>query len=160
MRLSFWSASALILVGLAAWSTPAQTAKKKHPHHHLHHALWELRDARAALVKSSKKLAGGKKRAVSAIDDAIRHLELILQYKGDNIKGVPTRGDLAVAYKKYKSHPHLHHAVHELRHVQKHLQAASHNFNGHRKAALSASNHAIAEIEALLKPNVKKKKKN
>jgi hypothetical protein len=146
-------ASSLTLFGLAAFYVAAQ--EPKHPHHHLHHALWELRDARKEVAEAKHDFGGHREKALIAINDAIKQLDLVLLYKGDNIKGVPTRGDLREEYKKYKHHPHLHHALHELRHAHKQLEEAKHDFNGHRKAALRDIHIAIGQIEILLKHHKK-----
>ncbi len=129
----------------------AAAAEPKHPHHHLHHALWELRDARKELKETKHDFGGHKEKALVAINDAIKQVELVLQYKGDNIKGVPTRGDLKEEYKKYKHHPHLHHALHELKHAHHQLKETKHNFDGHKENAIRDVNIAIHQIEVLLK---------
>jgi hypothetical protein len=138
-----------LLVGAGA--LPANAQAKKHPHHHLHHALWELRDAGKELNATKHDFGGHKQAALAAISDATKQLELILLYKGDNIQGVPTRRDLKEEYKKYKHHPHLHHAVHELRHAHRQLKETKHNYNGHKQNALRDIHTAIQQIEALLK---------
>ncbi|MBI1833084.1 MAG: hypothetical protein HYR84_16715 [Planctomycetes bacterium] len=145
----------LALGALSLFSVGANAQDKKHPHHHLHHALWELRDARKELKESKHDFGGHKEKALAAINDAIKQLDLVLLYKGDNIKGVPTRGDLKEEYKKYKHHPHLHHALHELKHAHHQLKEASHNFNGHRENALRDIHIAIQQVEILLKHHKK-----
>ncbi|MBM3993673.1 MAG: hypothetical protein FJ303_05910 [Planctomycetes bacterium] len=151
MRLGF-----MLTFGALLFLTGGAGAQvKKHPHHHLHHALWELRDARKELKESKHDFGGHKEKALHAINDAIKQLELVLLYKNDNIKGEPTRGDLREHYKKYKHHPHLHHALHELQHAQHQLKEAKHNFNGHRERALRDIHTAIHQIELLLKHHKK-----
>lgn len=151
MRFGLWIVAALALFGLALGSASSFAQDKKHPHHHLHHALWELRDARKELKEAKHDFGGHKEKGLHAINDAIKQLELILEYKNDNIKGAPTRGDLKEEYKKYKHHPHLHHALHELRHAHKQLEETTHDFNGHKKAALRDIHTATVQIEVLLK---------
>src|SRR5262245_28599987 len=122
MRLGLLLAfSSLSLVGVSA-----AAQQPKHPHHHLHHALWELRDARTELQESKHDWGGHKEKGLAAINDAIKQLDLLLQYKGDNISGAPTRGDLREEYKKYKHHPHLHHALVELKHAHHQLKETKH----------------------------------
>ncbi|MBI3407587.1 MAG: hypothetical protein HY040_04435 [Planctomycetes bacterium] len=48
-------------------------------------------------------------------------------------------------------HPHLHHALHELREARTELKEAAHDFGGHRAKALEATDAAIAEIDLALK---------
>ncbi len=139
----------------AAAAKKAKNAKKKLHHPHLHHALYELHDARRELNNSSYKFGGHKAKALLAINDAIKHIELALVAHGDNIKSVATKRDLQEHHKKYAHHPHLHHAIVELRHAHKEMKEASHDFGGHRKAALRDINIAIHQIELLLKDSRK-----
>jgi hypothetical protein len=157
MRIGLWAPCVSVLLGLASLGVSAQAGeKKKHPHHHLHHALWELRDAKAELTASKANFGEHKDKALLAINDAIKQLELVLTYKGDNTTGTPTKADLKEELKKYKHHPHLHHAVVELHHAHTQLKEAKHDFNGHRKNAMRDIHIAITEIEALLKHHKKK----
>jgi hypothetical protein len=50
-----------------------------------------------------------------------------------------------------KPHPHLHQALYELREARGELNAAPHDFGGHRKAAVGAVDAAIRELEQALK---------
>jgi len=157
MRSVLWAFAAFALFAVAGLCTIGQAGEKKkqHPYHHLHHALWELRDARTELNEAKHDFNGHKEKALVAVNDAIKQLDLVLMYKGDNIKGTPTRGDLKEVYKQYAHYPHLHHALHELRHAHKQLEEAKHDFGGHRKAALRDIHTAIVQIDILLK-NYKK----
>ena len=121
----------------------------------MHHALWELRDARHELKEAKHDFGGHREKALHAVNDAIKQLDLILLYKGDNVKGVPTRGDLKEEYKKYKHHPHMHHAVHELKHAHHQLKETKHNFDGHKEAAMHDIHKAIEQIELALKHHKK-----
>jgi hypothetical protein len=127
------------------------TAQEKHPHHHLHHALWELRDAHKELKESKADFGGHKEKGLHAIHEATKQVEHILKHHGDNVKGAPTRGDLHEEYKKYKHHPHLHHALHELKHAHHQIKESKHDYGGHREAALRDIHAAITQIEILLK---------
>jgi hypothetical protein len=127
------------------------TAQEKHPHHHLHHALWELRDAHKELKESKADFGGHKEKGLHLIHEATKQLEHILKHHGDNVKGVPTRGDLKEEYKKYKHHPHLHHALHELKHAHTQIKESKHDYGGHREAALRDIHGAIVHIELMLK---------
>jgi hypothetical protein len=112
--------------------------------------LWELGDARKELKEAAHDFGGHRVKALAAVDAAIKQLDIALKNAGDNIKGAPTRGDLKEEYKKYKHHPHIHHALHELRHAARQLEAAKHNFGGHRAAALREVKHAIRQLELCL----------
>lgn len=156
MRSILWAFASIAMFTAASVCTVAQAGeKKKHPHHHLHHALWELRDARKELQEAKHDFGGHKEKALVAVNDAIKQLDLVLMYKGDNIKGAPTRGDLKDVYKQYPHYPHLHHALTELRHAHKQLEEAKHDFGGHRKAALRDIHTAIVQIDILIKNHKK-----
>ena len=144
-----WAFGAVALCGLA--SLPAGAQQPIHPHYDLHHALWELRDARKELKEAAHDFGGHRVKALAAVDAAIKQLDIALKNAGDNIKGAPTRGDLREEYRKYKHHPHIHHALHELRHAAKQLEEAKHDFGGHRAAALRDANQAIRQLELCLK---------
>jgi hypothetical protein len=147
-----WSFGALAVVGLASFCAFAQAGEVKlHPHHHLHHALWELRDARKELLETKHNFGGHREKAILAIDDAIKQLDHILKNTGDDVKGVPTRGDLREEYRKYKHHPHTHHAIHELRHAHRQIKESRHDYGGHREAALRDIHVAITQLELTLK---------
>jgi hypothetical protein len=150
MRFGFvWGFGALALIALVG---SVQAGPSLHPHHHLHHALWELRDARKELNEAKHNFGGHRSKAIAAIDDAIKQVELILKNHGDNsVKGTPTRGDLREEYKKYKHHPHTHHAIHELKHAHHQIKESRHDFGGHREAALRDIHHAITQLELTLK---------
>jgi hypothetical protein len=48
-------------------------------------------------------------------------------------------------------HPHMHHAVHELRETRTELKEAAHDFGGHKEKALKAVDAALVQMEAALK---------
>ena len=147
----FWLLSGSALAALFTLASICATAQEKHPHHHLHHALWELRDAHKELKESKADFGGHKEKGVVAIHDAIKQLDLALKHPEGHVKGTPTRGDLREEYKKYKHHPHLHHALHELHHAHRQLKESKHDFGGHREAALRDIHAAIVQIELMLK---------
>ena len=148
-------ASLLTIGSLAIFALGVRATEPVHPHHHLHHALWELRDAHKELKESKHDFGGHKEKALAAIHDAIKNLDLALKNVGDNTKGAPTRGDLKEEYKKYKHHPHLHHAMHELKHAHHQLKEAKHDFGGHREAALRDIHIAEKQIRILLEHHKK-----
>src|SRR5947208_1600494 len=116
MRPGICLAFVALLASVGLMQVSGQDATKPvHPHHHLHHALWELRDAHKELKETKHQFGGHKEKALHAISAAIKQVDLILKNTGDNTKGEPTRGDLKEEYKKYKHHVHLHHALHELK---------------------------------------------
>jgi LPS O-antigen subunit length determinant protein (WzzB/FepE family) len=48
-------------------------------------------------------------------------------------------------------HPHLHHALRELREARHELKEAGHDFGGHREKALLAVDRAVEQLEKALK---------
>jgi hypothetical protein len=149
MRLGNRWISVLAVLCLAGFT--GRASAQNHTLHHLHHALWELKDARIELKESTWTFGEHKVKAERAIDDGIRQIELILRNVGDFARGEPKRSDLREEYKKYEHHTHLHHAVVELRHAHKELKEARHNFGGHKEAALRDIEIAANQIEILLK---------
>ena len=154
MRIGIYLAFGAMLAGAGLMTVSGQNATTPapvHPHHHLHHALWELRDAHKELKETKHHFGGHKEKAIHAIGAAIKQVDLILKHTGDNTKGEPTRGDLKEEYRKYKHHPHLHHALHEAKHAHHQIKEAKHDFAGHREKALHDIHHAITQIELCLK---------
>jgi hypothetical protein len=52
-------------------------------------------------------------------------------------------------------HPHIHAAIHELKHAHKELKEANHDFGGHREKALKDIDAAIKQLEECLKHDKK-----
>lgn len=118
-------------------------------HPHMHHALHELREARTELKEAAHDFGGHRVMALEAVDFAIKQLDIALKGANDNIKGTGKRDpDL---YKKYSFHPHIHHAIHELKEARRELKEAKHDFDGHRADALRAVDAAIVQLELALK---------
>ena len=124
--------------------------KYKHPH--LHHALWALHYANLELKESKEEFNGHKQKAHQAINAAITHIEVILKYENDDARAIPSKGQLTEALvKKYKHYPYLHHALHEVKSAHHQLKVSQNDFGGHRMKALRETNHAIHQIELVLK---------
>ncbi len=123
--------------------TPARVlAEPKHPH--LHHALFEMREASQELSEVSHDFHGHRDRAIAALDAAVRHTEAGLAAVGDPFDGyTPDKG----LYERYDNHPHLRQSLAEMRDAQKALKAASHNFGGHRAKAIEALDVAIKQVQ-------------
>jgi hypothetical protein len=131
--------AALIALGLAG------AAEAKHPH--LHHALHELRKAHHDLKTAAHDFGGHRVKALKAVDAAIVQVEKCLHWKKDDYK---LKIDEKV-YKKYEHHPHIHHAIHELRLARHELKEAPHDFGGHRAKAIKDIDHALVQLELCLK---------
>jgi hypothetical protein len=156
-RVFLAAVASLSLLSFASAPTQARTVSKGrvvqavHPHQHLHHALWELRLAAHELQKSPVNFAGHLDKAVQAMHSASKRIEIMLAAVADNTVAAPSKRDLTVEYKKYATHPHLHHVLHELRHAHNHLKATRFEYGGHREAGLREVHQAHQEVEALLK---------
>jgi L-lactate utilization protein LutB len=148
-RMTAFAAASFGLAWLS-WQAPGTALAQDKVHHpHLHHALRELREARTELKESSHDYGGHREKALKATDAAINQIDKALKGAGDNIKGAG-KFDKDI-YKKYEHHPHMHHALHELREAHTELKEAKHDFGGHREKALHDVHHAIEQIELALK---------
>jgi hypothetical protein len=125
------------------------TADEKHPHPHLLHALYELREAHAELKESKHDYGGHKEAALRDMHIAAEQIELCLRAHGGH--EIPKNFGAGVDYKKHKHHPHLHEALHELKEAHHELKEAPHDFGGHREAAMKAISAAEKQIEVILK---------
>lgn len=132
-------AAAVAALGLLVPGRAA--AEPKHPH--LHHALFEMREAHKDLKEAKHNFGGHREKALGALDAAIHQTEKALTGAGDPFKGF-TPGKI---YGGYKNHPHLRHALHEMRAAHKELKEAKHDFGGHRKKAIADLDVAIAQVE-------------
>src|SRR5271166_5318858 len=140
----FRSCSFAFLTVGAACLLPAGAAQAgAKPHPHIFHGLYELREARTELREANHDFGGHRKAALSAVDAAIVQLDLALKYAGDKrpFVGNPK----ADFYRKYGAYPHIHHAVYELKETVAELRAATHNYGGHREAALRDTQAAIRQ---------------
>ena len=132
------------VVGLLAVGRTA--AAPKHPH--LHRALHEMKEAHKELKEAKHDFGGHREKALEALHAAIHQTEKMLEAVGDPFKGhTPTKG----TYDKYKHHPHLHHALVEMREAHKQLKETSGNFGGHKEQALKDLEIAIHQVEICIK---------
>jgi hypothetical protein len=134
------------LVALLAPGAALAGGKVKHPR--LHHALYELREARRELKTAAHDFGGHRVKALKATDAAIRQIELCLKAVGEGTEGLAYGPRV---YKKYGDHPHIRHALGELREARTALQNAPRDFKGHRKDAIRAVDRAIEQLQLALK---------
>ena len=121
----------------------------KKPHPHIHHALYELREARSELKGAAHDFGGHRVKAIAAIDAAIVQLEKALKFVGDKR---PFKGDpKAEVYKKYGAFPHIHHAAFELKETVAEMKAASHDYGGHRVKAIEDTQAALKQLRQCIK---------
>jgi hypothetical protein len=143
-----WIIAALTFLCVAG---SAGRVSAQHALNHIHHALWELKDARLEIKESKWHFGEHKVKAEIAIDNAIKQIDLVLLNAGEFGRGEWKRRELREEYKRFDHHPHLHFAVVELRLAHKELQAIKHNFGGHKEAALRDIDIAANQIEILIK---------
>jgi hypothetical protein len=149
--------TSIVLPAFVLWigqASPARAAEES-GHHHIHHALHELKEAKKELLESPHDFGGHREAAVKAIDAAILSLDSLLTALGEKPIS-PKIG--AEVYKKYDHHPHLHHAVEELHAAHQQIKESKFDFGKAREAALRDVSYAIEQIELVLKHHDGKKK--
>jgi predicted nucleotidyltransferase len=153
MRTSIVLASALLcFTGLLAQAKqPAVQPPQKLKHPHLHHAYWALHFAHHELKMSPEEFGGHKQKALHAIERAMHHIKEILVFENDQLSGTPNRYELSELQRKYKHHPYLHHALHQLKSAHHQMKESKTEFGGLRVKALHEMDHAIHQIELVLK---------
>jgi hypothetical protein len=145
-----WLAAAAVLAGCAVWfNSFAPDAKAQERRPAMHHALFELQEARTEMKNAAHDFGGHREKALLATDAAIKQIEIALEAKGDGFKGL--KGRDASTYKGYAHYPHIHHAIHELKRSRDELMDAKHDYGGHREKALKDVNYAIEQLELALK---------
>lgn len=93
----------LPVLALAVMAAPSQ-AQKKIQHPKMHAALYELRQARKVVSGLKDDLGGRKEKSLSAIDDAVRSVRLILAVGVDDPSPIRRDKDF---YKKWKDNPNI-----------------------------------------------------
>lgn len=146
MFLSRVAAVAILLIVPAGLTAKVKRAGPHHPH--MHYALHELKEARVELKEAAHDFGGHREKALKAVDAAIVQIEIALKAAGDPYKSGKVTAD---HYKKYERHPHIHHAIVELKKVREELKEAKHDFGGHREKALKDTDEAIVQLEKALK---------
>jgi hypothetical protein len=137
---------AAIVAGCLVWSNVfAARAAAEPAHPAMHHALFELQEAKSELKKAAHDFGGHREKSLLAVDAAIKQLELALEAKGDAYKG-PKGRDVKI-YKEYANYPHIRHSVHELKKARIELVEAKHDFGGHREKAVKDVDYAIKQLE-------------
>lgn len=151
----------LLLAGLGLMfcsTTPAAAQRKpesqKVSNSQLHFAIVELRATKKELEAADHDYGGHRADAVKAIGAAIHQLHEALQYETG--KGAGASGGKHVAplpsgdETQRVSNRHLRHAIVVLRATKAELEAADHDYGGHRADAVKAVTHAMHQLEAAL----------
>ena len=131
-----------------AGTGPAAQAQEKLRHPRLHAALYELRQARLELKNSREDFGGHRDKALAATDDAIRSLGVLLQIKGDNIRGINREPGF---YKRHPNHAHIRQALIDLREARNELGTAKGDFRDGRERAERDIDIAIRQLEFVVK---------
>lgn len=66
------------------------------------------------------------------------------------MSAAPPQGKKAEKHEKNERHPHIRAAIHELEEAKKELQAADHDFGGHRVEAIEAIDNALKQLRQAL----------
>ena len=136
-------AAGLLLPGLSLGG-------KAHPR--IHHAVFELREARSELKAAKHDFGGHRKAALKEVNAAITQLEKALKHSGDKrpFKGDPKAG----VSRKYATYPHIRHIA-IVRNCGKPFQRTeggfSHDYGGHREQALVVTQAAIKQLELCIR---------
>ena len=139
-----WRLSTLAIVAIAIGLLASSRAAAEPKHPHLHHALYEMREADKELTKTTFDFHDSKAIAQTALHKAIVETEKALAAAGDPYSDYqPAQG----IYADYNNHPHLRHALHEMRRAHQELNEASHNFGGHKQKAMQELDVAITEVQ-------------
>ena len=121
---------------------------------HLHHALHELKEAKTELKDAKHDFGGHREKALEATEAAIKQIHEALEAVGaGKFDGKYADKD---TYKTYKHHPHIHHAIHELKLAEKDLKESKHDYKGHREKAQKDIEYAIKELTLALEHHEKK----
>jgi len=142
--------TALAFAALLALTAGTANAQRKVDHPKLRAALHELREARST-VDSSRTTwpAEHRRRALRAIDDAIRSVGTILAVKDiKTFRGVDRKPEY---YKRYTDHPRLRAALQDLREARRELREARADFRGKKEQAIDDIDVAIGEVLTLLR---------
>jgi hypothetical protein len=114
---------------------------------HLHHALYEMKEAHKQLKEAGHDFGGHREKALEGLDAAIRQTEKALEAAGDPYRGYkPGEG----IYHEYKNFVHLRHSLVEMKEARDELKRAPHDFKGHREDAVRYLNYAIEQIDKCL----------
>jgi len=121
------------------------SAEPKYPH--LHHALYEMKEAHKQLKEAGHEFGGHREKALEGLDAAIRQTEKALEAAGDPYHGFkPQEG----AYHEYKNFVHLRHSVVEMKEARRELKEAPHDYKGHRDLAIRYIDYAIEQVDKCL----------
>jgi hypothetical protein len=111
---------------------------------HLQAALYELVQARKELSDAGGDFGGHRKKALTAMDDAIRSIRVTLAVKGGDPNVVVRKPEF---YRKYNRYPHLRQVLVDLREARQELKDAKAGFQGNKERALADIDKAIRQVK-------------
>jgi len=132
---------ALVVVLPGGRAEARQREKVQHPR--LHAALYELVKARKELSDASGGFGGHRKKALEAMDDAIRSVRVILDVKRDDPNVVVRKDEF---YRRHKTYPHLRQVLVDLKEARSELEDAKTDFRGKKKDAIRDVDAAIKQV--------------
>src|SRR5688572_25287881 len=120
-------ATVIVLVGPDSGSAQERVRNPR-----LHAALYEMVQACKVHNEAGGGFGGHRKKALAAIDDAIRSVRLVLEVKGSDPNVVVRKPEF---YRKYKSYPHLRQVLADLREAKSELEDAKADFRDNKDRA-------------------------
>jgi len=133
---------------VAAVAVVAPCAANAEEHRTLYRAHYELKEAQVELKGAAHDFGGHRVKALEAVDAAINQINDCLKAVGDKVGVYKPE---AALYKNYPNHPHIRHAVIELRASRTELKESKIDFGGHRDKAIKDIDYAILQLEEALK---------
>ncbi len=143
IRLSIAALATLFALGTVS-------AQREADHPKMRAALHELREAKAAVEADREAWPEeNRRRAVRALDDAMKSLGTILDVKDmKTFRGVERKPEY---YKRWKEHPRLRAALQDLREARRELRDTRSDFRGVKERALDDIDVASGEILNLIR---------
>jgi hypothetical protein len=140
-----------LLAGVVVlFANAAFVVADERPAHHprLHRALHHLRESRTELKEAAHDFGGHRVKALEAVNATISQIEKALRFVGDEKPRKGLGKDQAPGGGRY---PHMHRAINALKEARAELQAAPHDFGGHRAQAVEDINRSLEQLGLALK---------
>ncbi len=133
------------IVAVVAMGAPSKANAEEHKT--LYRAHYELKEAQVELKGAAHDFGGHRVKALEAVDAALIQINDCLKAVGDKVGAYKPEATL---YKNYKNHPHIRHAIVELRASRNELKESRIDFGGHRDKAIKDIDYAIEQLEKSL----------
>ncbi|MGI9035716.1 MAG: hypothetical protein ACR2GD_06725 [Pyrinomonadaceae bacterium] len=126
---------------------------ERHPK--IKQAVKALENARTDLQNAAHDFCGHREDALDATDKDLAQLRLALGSDRAQLVMPPANQNVSFINAAYQQnnrerHPEIRRAINALNRAKEDLEDASHDFQGHREAALDATNNALRQLQAAL----------